>query len=148
MRSLSGLKIFPVALVWAGATVILPVVQIANDISWDVKMEALQRFLMVLVLILPFEIRDLRYDAIELRTVPQRFGINKTKLIGVVLTLVIFFATFFKDKIGPIEVGFKTFVCATLILALLLSDKKRSKYYATFWVELLPVVWLATTGIF
>lgn len=147
LRSLSGFKIFPVALVWAGATVLLPIVQIDADISWDVQVEAVQRFLMVLALILPFEIRDLRFDAPDLQTIPQRYGIQKTKKIGIVLVVFLISMIFLKDNLEVNEIAVKAFIGITLIVALVLSEKKRSKYFASFWVELLPVTWFALTWV-
>ena len=95
-RSLGGFKVFPVALVWTGSTVILPLLEIGGSLDWDVWVETTQRFLIVLVLMLPFEIRDLQYDALEHRTIPQRFGVPKTRIIGFVWTVILFLMTFFK----------------------------------------------------
>lgn len=145
LRSLSGFKIFPVALVWAGATVLLPIVQIEADISWDAQIETVQRFLMVLALILPFEIRDLSFDAPELQTFPQRYGIKNTKKIGITLAVILILMTFLKDNLQVSEIVIKAFISLTLIVALLLSEKGRSKYFASFWVEFLPVTWFALT---
>lgn len=142
-RSLGGFKVFPVALVWAGSTVILPLLEIGHDLGWDVWVEAVQRFLIVLVLMLPFEIRDLKYDSLEHRTIPQRFGVPKTRLIGISWTIIVFLLTFLKDDLGYFDLFIKTIICLTLAFVLILSHKDRSKYYATFWVEALPVVWWA-----
>ena len=60
LRNLGGLKIFIVAGVWAGTTVILPCLETPINLSWDIYMETTQRFLLVLVLLVPFEIRDLK----------------------------------------------------------------------------------------
>lgn len=141
LRSLGGFKVFPVALVWAGATVILPVLEIAGDLNWDVWVEALQRFIIVLVLLLPFEIRDLRFDSMELRTIPQRYGVKATKAIGIVWAVVLLLMTFLKDDLQLFDLFIKTFICLSLVLVLLLSREERSKYYATFWVEALPLFW-------
>ncbi|MRI02372.1 hypothetical protein GH721_17635 [Kriegella sp. EG-1] len=147
LRSLSGFKIIIVAIVWSGATVLLPVLQNGELISWDVVVESVQRLLMVLALMLPFEIRDLRYDPPELNTIPQRFGINNTKLIGVVLVLIIMLLTFLKDNLVNSEIVVKTFICLTLLMAILNSNKNKSKYYASFWVEALPILWLMLTWL-
>ncbi|MGY8915699.1 MAG: hypothetical protein ACKVJF_11540, partial [Flavobacteriales bacterium] len=82
LRSLGGLKIVVVAIVWAGATVHLPVLAASGDLTWDVWVEAVQRFLFVLVLMVPFEIRDLKYDGPDLKTLPQLIGFLRTKMIG------------------------------------------------------------------
>ena len=82
LRSISGIKIFIIALVWAGVTVILPVVSAKFVLMSMFLFEFLQRFLLVLVLILPFEIRDLKYDLQQLGTIPQKVGVTKTKILG------------------------------------------------------------------
>ncbi|WP_273565905.1 hypothetical protein [Maribacter halichondriae] len=79
LRSLGLLKILLVGLVWAGSTVILPVLEASQAMKWDTWIETCQRFLLVLVLLIPFEIRDLKYDAPDLRTLPQRVGFARTK---------------------------------------------------------------------
>ncbi len=101
LRSLGGLKIFVVAMVWAGTTVILPVIAARHSISWDVRVETVQRFLLVLILLVPFEIRDLAYDSPELRTLPQRFGITGTKIIGACAILPFFFVDFIEGYGRP-----------------------------------------------
>ena len=79
-RSLSGLKILIVAAVWAGTTVILPAISQLEEINWNVKVETFQRFMLVLILLVPFEIRDLKYDSAALKTLPQRVGVKGAKL--------------------------------------------------------------------
>src|SRR5680860_1607723 len=66
LRGLTGLKIFVIAFVWAGVTVLLPLADHINVWKWDVFVVFLQRFFLVLALILPFEIRDLRFDLAQL----------------------------------------------------------------------------------
>lgn len=141
-RSLGGFKVLPVALVWAGSTVILPILEVDGYLNWDTWIEALQRFLIVLVLILPFEIRDLQYDSLEHRTIPQRFGVENTKMIGIIWTILCFLMTFLKDDVQYFDLFIKTVICLTLALIIVLSGKKRSKYYASFWVEALPIFWI------
>ncbi len=42
----------------------------------------MQRVLLVLAFLIPFEIRDLAYDKPELKTIPQRIGVTQTKIFG------------------------------------------------------------------
>lgn len=141
LRSLGGLKIFIVALVWAGATVLLPIIAAGRDMSWDVGVEILQRFILVLVLLMPFEIRDLKYDALELRTIPQRYGTAKTKNIAIIGALLFFLLTFFKKEIGVMEVVGKGIFFLVLGTFLLRTKREQSRYFASFWVEALPIFW-------
>jgi hypothetical protein len=145
LRSWGGLKIFVVALVWVGTTVILPVLSVQISLSWDVVIETIQRFLLVLILLVPFEIRDLKYDATELKTIPQRYGVAKTKIFGAFLTLFFFFMTFLKDDISKIELISKGILFLCLGILMFVTKREQSKYFASFWVESLPIFWL---GIF
>jgi len=140
-RSLSGLKILIVAAVWAGATVILPAVSVLDEISWNVKIETAQRFLFVLILLVPFEIRDLKYDSAALKTLPQRLGVKTTKMIGFVWTILFFLITFLKTdlKVAPIVV--KTILFLTLIFVVYKTELEQKKYFSSFWVEAIPLFW-------
>ena len=73
------------------------------ELSSDVWILLLQRFVFVVVLILPFEIRDLSVDDKILGTLPQRIGVKNTKLYGLLLLMVFFFLEFFKDELLAIN---------------------------------------------
>jgi len=142
LRSLSGFKIFVVALVWAGVTVLVPYGVTELSLTLDIWLTFLQRFLFVIVLTLPFEIRDLQYDLTNLRTLPQRLGIRKTKFFGIVLLVLSILLELLKDPIS--EPHFLSFIIVCLLagLALTVSGKKQSGYFASFWVESIPIVWM------
>ncbi|MCK0191232.1 hypothetical protein MWU84_14715 [Arenibacter sp. F20364] len=143
LRSLGGLKIFIVALVWAGTTVVLPAIAANLTVDWDIGVELVQRFLMVLILMLPFEIRDLDYDDPALRTLPQRYGYQKTKVMGVVGVVVFFFLTFMKDQLTYLEILSKGLVFIVLGMLILMTKRNQSKYFSSFWVESIPIFWCA-----
>ena len=64
LRNIYGIKIGVIASVWAGVTVLLPVLNhgVESVRVMNVIYEAVQRILFVAVLILPFDIRDYRSD--------------------------------------------------------------------------------------
>ncbi|MDO6597819.1 hypothetical protein Q4512_12915 [Oceanihabitans sp. 2_MG-2023] len=142
LREISGLKIYVIGLVWSAVTVFLPVINNEMNISTDVILTVLQRFVFVLALMIPFEIRDLQYDSLKLSTIPQRIGVGKTKMIGFVLLTFFFFLEFFKDQTSTENV----FVLLTITLItlgfVLFSIKNQTKYYSSFFVEGLPILWL------
>ncbi len=141
LRSWGGLKIFVVALVWAGATVVLPVFSSDLSVTWDVGIETFQRFVLVLILLIPFEIRDLVYDKIELRTLPQRYGVANTKIFGGFATLVFFFSTFLLDELTSRALVLKGVLFLILGIMMFVTKRNQSKYYASFWVEAIPILW-------
>lgn len=141
LRSWGGIKIFVVALVWAGATVLLPVISAQSPISWDIGIETLQRFLFILIAMVPFEIRDLAYDSPLLKTIPQRFGVKRTKIFGGFLTLLFFLLIFWKDDFTKMEVIGKGILSVILGCILWMTKRKQQVYFASFWVEASPLVW-------
>src|SRR5690554_3392986 len=78
LRNSSGIKIYVVALCWVLTTLLLPLLQADFPINSDVLVKSIQRFLLVIILILIFEIIDLKEDDPNLKTVPQTMGVKKT----------------------------------------------------------------------
>jgi len=142
LRSISGLKIYIIALVWAGVTVFLPLINGDFEISNDVILSGIQRFIFVMVLMLPFEIRDLRYDSLKLSTIPQQIGVKLTKVIGIILSLLVLALEYFKDDINLSHTLSLTLIIVVTLLLLRFSTKQQGKYYSGFWVESLPIWWL------
>jgi hypothetical protein len=142
LRQISGLKIYVIALVWAFTTVFLPLLNSEIDIGYDAKIIAIQRFVLVIILMLPFEIRDLIYDSVKLATIPQRIGVRNTKTIGAVLLLLFMLLEFFKDELDNAMVISTSITGLITLLFVIFSNKHQSKYYSAFWVESIPIMWL------
>ena len=141
LRSWGGLKIFIVALVWAWATVILPVVDNQGLSFWDVGITSARRFLFVLIILVPFEIRDLAYDLPELKTLPQRYGVTRTKIFGAFATLAFFFLIFLKNSISMDEIIVTGILFLILGGLMFVTKRSQSRYFASFWVDTIPVLW-------
>ncbi len=142
LRQISGLKVYVIGLVWSIVTVVLPVVNNEVPLNFDVIITALQRFIFLIVLMLPFEIRDLNYDSLKLATIPQKIGIKKTKIIGVLLLMPFFILEYLKDELKVESLLSTLIITFITVLFILFSNKNQSKYYSAFWVESLPIVWL------
>jgi hypothetical protein len=140
LRSWGGLKIFLVALIWTGFTYVLPIIDNGIETSFSVFAQGIKRFLLVLVLILPFEIRDLKYDKPALRTLPQRYGVEQTKRWGYVLALAYFSIALLDVSAEWEDMVFAIMVTLILILVTYNAAKEQTKYYASFWVEGIPII--------
>ena len=103
---------------------------------------AIQRYILIIILMLPFEIRDLRYDSLKLSTVPQKIGVKQTKNMGRLLLVVFFFLEFFKDEIGSLKIWVLLVIAVFTLLLLVFSKIEQGKYYSAFWVEAIPIFWL------
>lgn len=142
LRSIGGLKVYIIAMVWTGVTVFLPLLNNQFYITDDVIITAIQRFIFVLVLMFPFEIRDLNYDSLKLATIPQKIGVKQTKLVGLFLLIVFYFLNYFKGDINTIVLASYLMISSITLLFLVFAKQNQNKYYSAFWVESLPLVWL------
>ncbi len=93
-------------------------------------------FFLICALLIPFEIYDSQHDVVTLQTIPQKFGIKKTKYLGYlflisfcILSLLLRYE--FLDIIIAIVIG----------LFIRFSSTKNTKYYTSFWVESIPIFW-------
>jgi len=142
LRQISGLKVYVIAIVWSLSTVVLPLIQNEIEIGADAVITCFQRFFYIIVLMLPFEIRDLNYDSLKLGTIPQRIGVKRTKIIGIFLLILFFFLEYFKNEIDTKSLTILLIITFVTSLFLAFSNKNQSKYYSAFWVESLPIFWL------
>ena len=137
-RGFKGLKIHLVALSWVLTTVFLPLSLSGQSLNEFSLVYGLQRYLFVLVATLPFEIRDLKLDDPNLRLGPK-MGDSKTQWLGGYFCCFLFFGDipfhFFKFFVG--------FWHAILLMGFVLKSKvNQSKYFSSFWVEGVPILWL------
>ncbi len=145
LRAISGLKIYVIAFVWMAVTVIVPLLNEGYTLNNDVLIEAIQRYLYVIIAMLPFEIRDMRYDSIKLSTIPQRIGVARTKIIGVLLIVFMFLLEFFKDEFYINKTIILGIVSVLLLLFVVFSKVNQKNYYSGFWVEGIPILWALLT---
>ncbi len=143
LRSFKGVKVFVIAAVWVGFTVVLPLqYHYMSFLSERVLLQSVEVFLFVVVLMLPFEIRDLKYDMPYLATIPQLMGVQKTKWLGTalvgVIAILIYLQKYVYASYLPVNVG----VLGLLLLAVWFSREDQGKYFASFWVESIPIIWL------
>jgi hypothetical protein len=146
LRTTPTLKIFVIAAVWAGTTIYLP--KVIYGLHWNFEIIALllQQFFIVLALIIPFEIRDLTFDDKKLATLPQLIGIKQTKMLGYFL-LILVLGISFLGKQGE-NWPFLALLILLTGLAIFFSGIKQNEYYASFWVEGIPIIYWFVLWLF
>lgn len=146
-RNLSKVKLFLVAFCWSASTVFLPLIENGLNNYYFTLIFSFQIFFLVIIYTIPFEIRDLHKDSIELQTIPQIFGIKKSKNICYCLIIVFSLLSF-------INSGFVANFLSDIILSIILffivyiTKKNQSKYFSSFWVESVPIYWLLVCVLF
>lgn len=148
IRNVGGIKIYIVALCWAGVTVLLPLINAGISMSADAFLKLGQRFLLVIALILIFEIIDLKKDHPSLMTVPQKIGVKRTKMLGLALLVPLYFLEFFKSSVDTTQLLVNLALAVTTALFTIFATPERSKYYTSFWVESIPIFWFGLVLFF
>jgi hypothetical protein len=140
LRGLKGLKIHLVALSWVLTTIFLPLSMGGQNISEYSLSYAFQRYLFVLVATLPFEIRDLKSDDPHLSTWPQKFGVSRTRWLGGLLLFLFIFLEIYWSMTSNL---FLVLGIAIILMGFIINSKaQQSKYFSSFWVEGIPILWL------
>jgi hypothetical protein len=138
-RNWAGVKIYIVALCWVGATLVLPLINAEVSLTTNFFVKCIQRFVLVFVLILVFEIIDLANDDPHLQTVPQTIGVRRTKILGFSLMVPFWVVGILTFDLHDLLINL--IMVITLMLFIAFANPNRSKYYTSFWVESVPIFW-------
>jgi len=138
-RNWAGVKIYIVALCWVGATLVLPYINAEILFTSNFFIKCIQRFVLVFVLILVFEILDLANDDPHLKTVPQTIGVKRTKILGFSLLVPFWIVGIITFSLHDLIINL--IMVVILMFFILFANPDRSKYYTSFWVESVPIFW-------
>lgn len=142
LRSVAFLKLFLIAVSWAGVTVLIPLINYDIELQHNEVVIFIQRFLFVLVITIPFDIRDVDYDNDTLKTLPQVFGIRQTKRIGLFFLILFLGIELFKNSVTSNQFRMHLIIALLSLFFLFRANQNQHKYYSAFFVESLPIVWL------
>ena len=102
----------------------------------------ISRFLFVFAITIPFDIRDVKYDKNNLKTIPISLGIQKSKLLSIFVLLLICFISIvqFYLKILDLNLFFANIIISVFSCLLIYkSDEKKEDFFFSFWIESLSV---------
>jgi 4-hydroxybenzoate polyprenyltransferase len=97
LREISYLKIFLIAMVWSATTILLPIVQ-SNQTFENIQVACVlaERFLFILAITVPFDIRDMEADRNEgTITIPIKIGTKKAMILCYSALTASFLISFF-----------------------------------------------------
>lgn len=145
LRENAWLKIGTVAFVWAAVSVVLPYFYYEVHLpakQWIIPF--LERFLLILALILPFEIRDMAIDkAYQFSNVAQRLGKKKTLRLAAAMVISVFLLEVGRLlPLDPDDFPFLIAFFAGSIYTLLLLGKSResgSDYFFLIFLDAVPI---------
>ena len=138
LRELPRAKIFLIALVWSIVSVVLVTLENKSFYSLDTLLLFISRFSFVLAITIPFDIRDLKYDDLSLKTIPQIFGEQKAKTIALYCLAFFELITIFHFFVGDFSWQLLLALMLTSLLSGILiikSSQEKNNLFFSFWVE-------------
>jgi hypothetical protein len=147
-RNFPAIKIFSIAIAWAGISVIFPLYEAKYQLTSEIYLEFIQRILYLLALTIPFDIRDVDDDSTSLKTLPQMLGITNVKILGIWLLLGFVLLENLKVNFTYSNLLIAFLVGIITGLFLWFSKPKSTRYYISFWVESIPIIWLGLILLF
>ena len=138
LRELPRAKIFLIALVWSVVSVGLVTIENESFYSLDTLLLFVSRFSFVLAITIPFDIRDLKYDDLSLKTIPQIYGEQKAKMIALYCLAFFELISIFHFFVGDfswqllLALILTSLLCGILIIK---SSQEKNNFFFSFWVE-------------
>jgi hypothetical protein len=136
LRFVPGIKIYVISICWTVFASIGLFVSLGEILPFVL----LKSMLWMVLLTLPFDVRDMDKDPKRLKTIPQLLGLRKTKILGYFLMLIIAGLVY---KIVPVQ-NLQYAEYAVLGIMFFVFQKvnpKNATYFASFWVEGIPIMW-------
>jgi len=140
LRNNGTVKIISVAVVWSGLSVLIPGIKNQPVNSTQIILRFIWVFLYVLMLTLSFDQRDLLIDELKTKTLPQKFK-NKLHFIYLITSFILMVLSYF--VFDQKELVLSLFIILLSAVLCYRSNTNKSFYYTAFWIEALPVLWLA-----
>ena len=128
MREIPHLKIHLIAISWVAVLITFPMVN--EEWFTNVILYSIAHYLYVLAVTIPFDIRDLKYDLKEHRTIPQVVGVKASKAVSLVLLIGFVAIMVYVNCDLLYNWAFYGAVLVQIALVLLMTEKRSDFYCA------------------
>ena len=149
LRDFGAVKIIIVALAWSGVMVLIPLLSFGHRFV-DLAALFIAQTLWIIVLTIPFEIRDSSKDQLRHPTWPQKLGLLRVKILGTFLILSNIGIHFWlhlgqyqwlNQSISFVDLPY-LLTMGLSFFGLIMAKPKQSFWYSAFWIEAIPIAWL------
>lgn len=144
-RKIPGVKNVIISLLWAMSVVMVPLLSIEGDLIFAnprFYYFFLRAFLLLLILSLLFDYRDIKSDRIRnTKTLASLLGQRKTKWISIVLILVLMLIHYqFKYLLSPQEYWAFNASSLMTLFSIFLTKENKNDYFYMLWLDGLILV--------
>ena len=152
MRDIAYIKVFIIALVWSLVTTVIPLWGTEHQFWYIDELIILERFLFILAITLPFDIRDSEIDGKQgVKTLANTLGnqfVKRLSLIALSAALIInIFLYLILNLSTPALTGYiMTYIFAGFLINL--AEKNNSDYYFSGWLDATMIIlFILTYGL-
>lgn len=141
LRNIPGLKLFLISITWAGVTLYFPLTVAGLQSMEGIWIIFLQRLLFIMAITIPFDIRDAQFDIADLKTVPQMIGIDNSKVVATVAMIIFVLLELPMKDVNTTSFAITIVIAAISVVSILFAGVRQKRFYSSFWVESIPVLW-------
>jgi len=138
LRKVPYCKIFIIAFTWTISTIILLISENNIPLESNIYLHIISRFLFVFAITIPFDIRDIKYDNIKLKTIPIITGISQSKTIAIIALFVLSLISIYQFHNYNLSFEYLIAIILSCLFSSILigkSDEKKSDFFFSFWIE-------------
>ena len=139
IRNVPGLKLFLIAFIWTALTFVIPLLNTKIQFDLDFYFLFFQRFLFLVAITIPFDIRDFKIDKKSIKSLPMLVGVKKSKWIAIGLLFIaeiLLFVQFFVTDIFTLMQAFTLYFCyETAAVFIYFSNENKKDMYFSFAIE-------------
>ncbi|NND77568.1 MAG: hypothetical protein HKN39_05245 [Flavobacteriales bacterium] len=138
LRSIPFIKIYLIAIVWVGVSVAFPLYYIGHPFSMSEYLFLLTFFFYFIGITIPFDIRDIKFDAEKMKTIPQNIGVGYSKGLSMILLLAAGIIAFFLYTQAFLDRSLMLLAMMIFLLSIILSynsDHKKSNHFFTGLID-------------
>jgi hypothetical protein len=147
-RENGWIKAFLVSLVWALVTAVLPFTLVHEDwFGLEIVLLFFSHSFLVLALLVPFEIRDMRVDQLMMPNLAQQLGVQKIKWVGylsLILSIILWMLATSQEVCFQSAYLIFYFLTVALIAGARID---RPQNYTSLWVEAIPIFLLVSVWL-
>jgi len=141
IRNIPFLKIFLISFTWSYVTLLLPALYYDIQLDYFLLSSFFERFLFVLAIAIPFDIRD--YNSDKIRTFPNTIGIINSKIFAwfclLLIQILLIINVIHSNIAMPVFLGlFLSIEICSLVIYL--TNTERSSFFYSILVESLSLV--------
>jgi len=138
LRTIPFLKIFLISTSWTISSVCLFFSENQVQLDESAFLMLLKRFLFIMAITIPFDLRDYKFDDLKMKTFPQIFGYNFSKKIAIGFLIIYLCISTFEFLSGDLKLSFfVSFILTFLYSSFLIikTSEKKNKLFFLFFVE-------------